>query len=173
MGLDSADEESSKLNMTFTWRGLFLMMEEVCVSRKFSRNFTSSIKTFCVKRPLAVMSRHRSGSMSIPKQKSHVNMLLGKDESGLVYIKAAPMDSLSYCSKSRIALGKEMIWEIEKNARQNISLSSSQSPFVLHMVCVYNCFAFTMREKGNNFHFSVSCVMPKILRHKHILNSCR
>ena len=34
-------------------------------------------------------------------------------------------------------------------------------------------FAFPMREKGNNFHLSVSYVMPEMLRHEHIsLNSC-
>jgi hypothetical protein len=39
---------------------------------------------------------------------------------------------------------------------------------------VYHCFAFSMREKGNNFHFRVSCVMPEMLRHEHISsNSCR
>jgi hypothetical protein len=49
-----------------------------------------------------------------------------------------------------------------------LSLSSSQSPFVLSTAKVYHCFAFPMREKGNNFHLSVSCVMPEMLRHEHI-----
>jgi hypothetical protein len=49
-----------------------------------------------------------------------------------------------------------------------MSLSSSQSPFVLPMTCVYHCFAFSMREKGNNLHLKVSYVMPKMLRHEHI-----
>ena len=50
-------------------------------------------------------------------------MLSGKDKSRPACInakklaKAAPMDSFSYCSKSRIDLGGEMIWDIGKNAR--------------------------------------------------------
>jgi hypothetical protein len=32
-----------------------------------------------------------------------------------------------------------------------LSLSSSQSPFVLSMACVYHCFAFPMRDKGKKF----------------------
>ena len=105
-------------------------------------------------------------------------MLSGKDKSGLVCInaenlaQAAPIDSL-HCSKSRIALGRESIWDIGKNARWNLSLSSSQSPFVLSTACVYHSFTFSMREKGNNFHFRVSYVMPEMLRHEHISsNSC-
>ena len=80
-------------------------------------------KGLCVKRPPAVMSGHRLACMSIPKQKSHNNMLLGKDKSRPVCInaenlaQAAPIDSFSYCSKSRITLGRELIWDIGKNAR--------------------------------------------------------
>ena len=155
------------------------MTEEVWHSRKFSRNFTCSIMGLCVKRPPAIMSRHRSACMSIPKQKSHNNMLSGKDKSGLVCInaenlaQAAPIDSL-HCSKSRIVLGRESIRDIGKNARWNLSLSSSQSPFVLSTACVYHCFIFPVREKENNFHFRVSCVMPEMLRREHISsNSCR
>ena len=98
------------------------MTEEVCLSRKFSRNFTCSVIGLCVKRPSVVMSRHRSACMSIPKQKSHNNMLLGKDKSRPVCInaeklaQATPIDSLR-CSKSRIALGRESIRDIGKNAR--------------------------------------------------------
>jgi hypothetical protein len=70
--------------------------------------------------------------MSIPKQKSRNNMLSGKDKSGLACInaenlaQAAPIDSFSCCSKSKIALAsRETIWDMGKNARQNLSLSSS------------------------------------------------
>ena len=125
------------------------------------------------------MSRLTSASMSIPKQKSHSKMLSGKDKfrSACINIEnlaqAAPKDC-SHCSKSRITLGREMIQDMGKNARQNLSLSSSQSPFVLSTACVYHCFPFSMREKGNNYHLSVSCVMPEMLRHEHISsNSCR
>ena len=96
-------------------------------------------------------------------------MLLGKDKSRLACInaenlgQAAPIDSFSYCSKSRIALGREPIRDMGKNARQNLSLSSSQSPFILSTVCVYHCSTFPMREKGNNFQLKVSYVMPEML----------
>ena len=153
------------------------MMEEECLSMKCSRNSTCSI--ICVKQPPTVISRHRLVSKSIPKQKSHSNMLSGKDKSGPMCInaenlaQATPIDSFSRCSKSRIALGREPIRDIGENARQNLSLSSSRSPFVLSTTLVYHCFTFSMREKGNNFHFRVCCVMPEMLRHEHISsNSC-
>jgi hypothetical protein len=37
----------------------------------------------------------------------------------------APIDSFSHCSKSRIDLGRELIRDMGKNARQNFSSSSS------------------------------------------------
>jgi hypothetical protein len=37
------------------------------------------------------------------------------------------------------------------------------------MANVYHCFAFLMREKGNNFYLRVSCVMPEMLKHEHLL----
>jgi hypothetical protein len=69
MHLVSTDEDSSTLDMTFVWRGLVLMMEEVCLSMKFSMNSTCSVIGLCVKRPPAVTSRHRLESMSRPEQK--------------------------------------------------------------------------------------------------------
>ena len=69
IGLDLTGEDSSTLNMTLAWRGLVLMMEEVCLSIKFLRNFTCSVIGLCVKRPPTIMSRHRSVSMSIPKER--------------------------------------------------------------------------------------------------------
>ena len=98
------------------------MTEEECLSMKFSRNFTYSIIGLCVKRPLVVMCRHRLACMLVPKQKSHSNMLSGKDKSGPVCInaeiltQAAPIDS-SRCSKSRIAPGREMMRDMGTNAR--------------------------------------------------------
>ena len=142
------------------------MIKEVCLSMKFSRNSTCFVIVLCAKRPPTIMSRHRSTSMSIPKQKSHSKMLSGKDKSRPACInaknlaQAAPIDSFSCCSKLRIAHGREPIQDMGENARQNLSLSSSQSPFILSMANVYHCFAFPMREKGNNFHLRVpvSCL---------------
>ena len=99
------------------------MMEEACLSRKFSWNFTCSIMGLCVNQPPTVASRHRSAFMLIPKQKSRSNMLSGKVKYGPACInaknlaQAAPIHFFSYCSKSRIALGRESIRDIEKNAR--------------------------------------------------------
>jgi hypothetical protein len=62
------------------------MTEEVCLSMKFSRNFTCSVIGLCVKHPPVVMLRQRLVSMLIPKQKSRSNMLLAKDKSGSVCI---------------------------------------------------------------------------------------
>jgi len=81
MCLVSTGENSSTLDMTFTWRGLVLMTEEVCLAMKCSRNSTCSVIDLCVNLPPAVMSRHRSASVSTPKQKSRSNMLFGKDRS--------------------------------------------------------------------------------------------
>jgi hypothetical protein len=62
------------------------MTEEVCLSMKFSRNFTCSIIGLCVKRPPAVMFRYRLACVLIHKQNSHSNMLSGKDKSGAACI---------------------------------------------------------------------------------------
>jgi hypothetical protein len=114
--------------------------------------------------------------MSRPVQKRCRITPSGNDKSGPTCInienqaQAAPIDS-SCCSKSRIALGREPIRDMGQNARQNLSLSSSQSLFVLSMANVYHYFAFPMRETGNNFHLKVSCIMPEMLRHEHISRS--
>ena len=119
--MDSTNEDSSILEHNFCLEGFGSYAEEVCLSMKFSRNFTCSIIGLCVKQPLVVISRHRLAS--IPKQKSCSNMLSGKDKFGPACInaknlaQAAPIDSFLRCSKLRIALGRESIWDIGKNAR--------------------------------------------------------
>ena len=96
------------------------MTKEVCLSLNFSRNFTCFVICLCVKRPPIVISRHWLASMSIPKQKSHKNMLSGKDKSGPACInaenqaQATPIDSFSRCAKSKISLGREPIRDIGK-----------------------------------------------------------
>ena len=49
MCLDLTDEDSSSLDMTLALWGLVLMMEEVCLSMKFSRNSTCSVIGLCMK----------------------------------------------------------------------------------------------------------------------------
>jgi hypothetical protein len=78
--LDVTGEDISTLDITFAWRDLVLMTEEECLCKKWSRNYTCSVIVLCVKRPLAVTSRHRLAS--IPTQKRRNNTPLGKDKSG-------------------------------------------------------------------------------------------
>ena len=67
-----------------------------------------------------VTSRYMIAFMLRPEQKRCNNMLSGKDKFGPACINienlawAAPIDSFSYCSKSRIALGRETIQAIGK-----------------------------------------------------------
>jgi hypothetical protein len=63
----------------------------------------------------------------------------GNDKSGPACINvenrahAAPIDS-SFCSKSRIALDRETIRDMGKNARQNLSLISSKENIRIELV---------------------------------------
>jgi hypothetical protein len=129
--------------------------------------------SLCVNLPLAVMSRLRS-AVSSPVQKRCKITPSGNNKSGLAccnienLAQAVPIDSFSHCSKSRIALGREPIWDTGKKARQNLSLSSTQSAFMLSTASVYHYFALPVREKENNFHLKVSCVMPEMLSHEYI-----
>ena len=86
MSLDLTNTDSSTLDMTFAWKGLVLTMKEVCMAMKCSRNFICSVIVLCVKRPPAVMSRHRSASMSRPEQKRRKIMPSGNDKSEPVCI---------------------------------------------------------------------------------------
>jgi hypothetical protein len=112
--------------------------------------------------------------MSRPEQKRCKITPSGNDKSGPTCnnvenrAQAEPIDSFSRCSNSRIALGRGPIRDMGKNVRKKLPLSSSQSPFALPTTNMYHCFAFPVREKGNNFHLMVSCVMPKMYRHGHI-----
>ena len=106
--------------MTFAWRGLVLMTEEVCLAMKCSRNSTCFIIVLCVNRPPVVTSRHRSASMSRPEQKRCKITPSGKDKSRLACVndenlaQAAPIDSFSRYSKSRIGPGRETIRDMGK-----------------------------------------------------------
>jgi hypothetical protein len=45
------NDDSPTLDMTFAWRGLVLIMEEVCLAMKCSRNSTCSVIVLCVNLP--------------------------------------------------------------------------------------------------------------------------
>ena len=121
--------------------------------------------------PLAVISSCRADLLLRPNQKCCSNTWFGKDKSrpGSVRIEnlaqTAPIVFFSCWRKLRISCHRKAIRDIGKNARQNLFLNSSQSPFTLPMLQAYHYFALSLREKGNNFHRSVSCVMPEIVKH--------
>ena len=114
--------------------------------------------------------QHRADSLLSPNKKCWNNTWLGIDKSGLECVRienwsqAAPMVSFSFCRKLRISCRRAAIRDIGKNTRHNLFLSSSQSPATFPMLWAYHCFALLSSEKGNNFHRSVSCDMPKMVR---------
>ena len=111
--------------------------------------------------------------MSRPEQEMFNDTSSGRDKSGLDakrrknLAQAAPMDSSSNCSKSRMSIGREFMRSVRENEYQKSSQSSSQSSLILPIVRVYHCSALSVREKGNNFHRTASCVMPGITKLEH------
>ena len=108
-----------------------------------------------------------------PSEKLRSNIDSGIDSTGSNSTKhvnpyqALPMDSFSFCRQLWISLHRAMIWDIGKNSRQNLSPSSSQWSCTLPTVYVYYCSPFPIREKRNNFHLRVSCVMPAMANNEH------
>ena len=140
-------------------------------SRMQSRKASPSAVVLWVNQPPSAISSYRADSLLRPNQKCCNSTWFGIDKSRLDIVRiekwsqAAPMVSFSFYWKSRISCHREAIRDIGKNARQNMFLNSSQSPFTFPTLWVYQCFAFSSREKGNNFHRRVSCDMPKMVRH--------
>ena len=159
MGSASAEETS-------TWRG----SSGGVFSRMWSMRASPSAMVLWVKEPPIAMSSCRADSLLSPNQKCYKSTWLGIDKSGLDLVKienlsqAAPMVFFSFCWKLSISCRRAAIWDIGKNARQNLFLNSSQSPFTFPTLWAYNCFVLSFNEKGNNFHLSVSCDMPEMVR---------
>ena len=134
MRVDSTDEGSSKHDMISSWRGSVVMTDNVYFSRKRSTNFTCSVMVLCVKLSPVIMSKHRSDSMSRPEQNRYNKTLSGKDMSGPEWIKtenlaqAEPIDSFSYSSKSRIALGREKRRDLGKKRKRKLSFKLIPNP---------------------------------------------
>ena len=135
-----------------------------------SRRASPSAMVLWVNEPLTTISSCRADSLLSPNQKCYKSPWLGIDKSGLDLIKiknlsqAAPIVSFSFCWKWSISCHRVAIRDIGKNARQNMFLSSSQSLATFLTLWAYHCFALSSSEKGNNFHRSVSCDMPKMVR---------
>ena len=120
--------------------------------------------------PPTAISSCRVDSLLRPNQKCYNNTWFGIDKFGPECVRsenlaqAAPMVSFSFCWKLRISCRREAIQDIGKNARHNLFLNSSQSPFTFPKLWVYHCFVLSSREKGNNFHRRVSCDMLEMVR---------
>ena len=166
MGSDSAEETSSWLDSGSTRRG-----SQVGVfSRMRSMSASPSAMVLWLNEPLAAISSCRADSLLRSNQKCCNNTWFGIDKSRPECVKienlsqAAPMVSFSFCWKLRISCCREAIRDIGKNARHNMFLNSSQLLATFPTLWVYHCFALSSSEKGNNFHLSVSCDMPKMVR---------
>jgi hypothetical protein len=139
-------------------------------SRMRSRRASPSAVVLWVNEPTAAMSSCRADSMVSPNQKCYKSMWLGIDKSGPDLVKienlfqATLMDSFSFCWKLSISCRRAAIRDIGKNARQNLFLSSSQSPATFPTLWVYHCFILSSSENVNNFHRRVSCDIPKMVR---------
>ena len=75
----------------------------------------------CANKPPAVKSRSRADFISKLKQKMSHDISSGIDEFGLDakmcknIAQAAPMDSFSSCSKSRMSVGRESVRSVNEN----------------------------------------------------------
>ena len=166
MGSASAKETSLWFSSGFTWRG----SGGGVFSRMRSRRASPSIVVLWVNEPPAAMSSCRVDSLLSPNQKCCKSTWLGIDKSRPDLVKvgnlsqAAPMVFFSFCWKLRISYRRAAIQDIGKNTRQNLFLSSSQLQATFPTLWVYHYFTLSSSEKGNNFHRSVSCDMPKMVR---------
>jgi hypothetical protein len=64
----------------------------------------------------------------------------------------------------RVLHRRVAIQDTWKNVRQNIFCNSSQSPATIPTLSAYHCFTLSSSENENNFHRSVSCDMPEMVR---------
>ena len=175
MGSDSAEETSSWLDSGSTRRG----SSDGVFSRMQSSNASTSAMVLWFNKPPAVISSYRADSLLRPNQKCCNSTWFGIDKSRPECARSenmaqvSPMVSVSFCWKLRISYRREVIRDIGKNARHNLYLNSSQSPFTFPMLWAYHCFALSSREKGNNFHRRVSCDMTEMVMHAQSCSNSR
>ena len=90
-------------------------------SKKLSKIPLPSAGVVCANEPPVAMSSLRADSMSKPKQKMFNDTSSGIDKSGLDakrrknLAQAAPIDSFSNCSKSRMSIGREFMRLMREN----------------------------------------------------------
>ena len=105
-GLSWFDADSSR-------RGLLWSVGKEEVSKRLSKISLPSTRVVCANKPPAVMSRFRADFISKPEQKMFKDTSSGIDKSGIDakrhknLAQAAPMDSFSNCTKSRISIGRD------------------------------------------------------------------
>ena len=118
---DSGVERLSWLDIDSFQRGLLWSVGQEEFSKKLSKISLPSVGVVCANKPPAVMSRSRADFMSKPEQKMSNDTSSGIDKSKLDakrhknLAQAAPMDSVSNCSKSRMSIGMEFMRLMREN----------------------------------------------------------
>ena len=112
---DSGVERLSWLDTDSSRHGFLWSVGKEEFSKKLSKISLPSAGVVCVNEPQAAMSRFRADFVSKPDQKMFNNTSSGIYKSGLDakrcknLAQAAPMDSFSNCSKSRMSIGREFM----------------------------------------------------------------
>ena len=118
---DSIVERLSWLDADSFWRGSLWSVGKKEFSKKLSKIPLPSARVVCANEPSAAMSSLRADSMSKPEQKMFNDTSSGIDMSGLDakrrknLAQAAPIDSLSNCSKLRMSIGREFMCLVGEN----------------------------------------------------------
>ena len=118
---DSIVERLSWLDADSFRRGSLWSVGKKEFSKKLSKIPLPSAGVVCANEPPAAKSSLRADSMSKPEQKMFNDTSSGIDKSGLDakrrknLAQAAPIDSFSNCSKSRMSIGREFMRLMREN----------------------------------------------------------
>ena len=125
---DVKDESSDSIVERLSWldadsfrRGSLWSVGKKEFSKKLSKIPLPSTGVVCANEPSAAKLSFRADSMSKPEQKMFNDTSSSIDKSGLDAKRrenlshAAPMDSFSNCSKSRISVGRESMHPVREN----------------------------------------------------------
>ena len=120
-GPDSCVERLSWLDMDSFRRGSPWSVGKEEFPKKLSKIALPSAGVRCANEPPAAKSSLRADSVSKPEQKMFNDTSSGIDKSGLDVkrrknlAQAAPIDSFSNCSKSRMSIGREFMHLMREN----------------------------------------------------------
>ena len=118
---DSIVERLSWLDVDSFRRGSPWSVGKEEFRKKLSKISLPSAGVRCANEPPVVLSSFRADSMSKPEQKIFNDTSSGIDKSKLDakrrknLAQAAPMDSFSNCSKSRMSIGREFMRLVREN----------------------------------------------------------